>query len=227
MTRRLVLPLLFGLIGTAILVALGLWQLDRAGQKAALIADIEARLVGAPAPLPAQPDPDADNYRATQVEGRFLPEQTFVLSAVKGQGAGFRVIGAFQTANGTRILVDRGFVPEARRAQVAMPDGQRVSLVGNLQWPSDSDSFTPGYDAGRNLFFARDVPPLAAHLETDPVMLVLRASQPPHPVIQPIPVDDVTIPDNHMGYAVQWFLMALVWVGMTLFFLWRIRTQRD
>lgn len=227
MTRRLILPALFGLIGTAILLALGVWQLDRAGQKAALITDMEARLVGAPAPLPARPDPDADNYRATRVEGQFLPAQTFVLSAVKGQGAGFRVIGAFQTDDGARILVDRGFVPEARRDLLTTPDPQPQALVGNLQWPSDTDSFTPGYDAGRNLFFARDVPPLAAYLETDPVMLVLRASDPPHPVIQPMPVDGVAIPDNHMGYAVQWFLMALVWAGMTLFFLWRIRTQRD
>ena len=59
------------------------------------------------------------------------------------------------------------------------------------------------------------------------MLLVLRASQPAHPLIQPMPVDEVRIPDNHMGYAVQWFLMALVWAGMTLFFLWRIRTQRD
>ena len=100
-------------------------------------------------------------------------------------------------------------------------------MVGNLQWPDDTDSFTPDYDPARDLFFSRNVPPLAAQLNTDPVMLVLRASNPPHPVIQPVPVDGVSVPDNHLGYAVQWFLMALVWAGMTLFFLWRIRTQRD
>lgn len=227
MTRRLILPALFGLIGTAILIALGVWQLDRAGQKAVLIADMEARLVEAPVALPDGPDPDADNYRPVRVTGRFQPSQTFVLSALKGQGPGFRVIGALQTEGGSTVLVDRGFLPEARRAELGAPDAELQTLVGNLQWPDDADSFTPGYDSARDLFFARDVPPLAAHLQTEPVMLVLRASTPPHPLIQPMPVDGVSVPDNHMGYAVQWFLMALAWAGMTVFFLWRIRAQRD
>jgi len=226
-TRRLILPALFGLIGTAILIALGVWQLDRAGQKAALIADMEARLVGAPDALPDSPDPEADNYRPVRITGRFQPLQTYVLSALKGQGPGFRVIGAVQTEGGRTILVDRGFLPEARRIDLGLPDAELQTLVGNLQWPNDADSFTPGYDRADDLFFARDVAPLAEHLGTEPVLLVLRASNPPHPLIQPMPVDGVSIPDNHLGYAVQWFLMALAWAGMTVFFLWRIRAQRD
>lgn len=227
MIRRMILPALFGLIGTAILVSLGVWQLDRAGQKAALVADMEARLVGAPGVLPETPAPEADNYRPVQVEGAFLPGQTFVLSALKGQGPGFRVIGVFETDAGRRILVDRGFLPEVQRAELPAPVATPHVLVGNLQWPNDADSFTPDYDTARDLFFARDIGPLANHLGAEPVMLVLSASQPPHPQIRPMPVDGVSIPDNHMGYAVQWFLMALAWVGMTVFFLWRIRTQRD
>jgi len=223
----MIIPGLFGLIGTAVLAALGVWQLDRAGQKAALVADMEARLVGTPTALPLRPDPEADNYRPVRLNGGFLPAQTFVLSGLKGEGPGFRVIGAFRTDDGRTILVDRGFLPEARRADLSAPVGTVHTLVGNLQWPRDTDSFTPDYDSARNLFFARDVAPLAAHLGTDTVLLVLRASQPQHPLIQPMPVDEVKVPDNHMGYAVQWFLMALVWVGMTLFFLWRIRAQRD
>ena len=115
MIRRMIMPALFGLIGTAVLVALGVWQLDRAGQKAALVADMESRLVGRPPRLPAS-RPEADNYRPVQLEGTFLPAQTFVLSGVKGKGPGFRVIGAFQTEGGRTVLVDRGFLPEARRA---------------------------------------------------------------------------------------------------------------
>jgi len=226
-TRRLILPALFGLIGTAILMSLGLWQLDRADQKSALIADMQARLVGAPGGLPDDPAPQADNYRPVRVEGAFDPAQTFVLSAVKGQGPGFRVIGGFRTTDGRRILVDRGFVPEQARADLPAPETTPQTLTGNLQWPADADRFTPDYDPARDMFFSRDVPPLAAFLNTEPVMLVLRASEPPHPLIQPMPVDEVSIPDNHLGYAVQWFLMALAWAGMTVFFLWRIRAQRD
>lgn len=227
MIRRMIIPGLFGLVGTVILVLLGVWQLDRASQKATLVADMQARLAGASGALPAQPDPIADNYRPVRLNGAFLPAQTFVLSGSKEEGPGFRVIGAFQTEDGRDVMVDRGFLPEAQRAVMPAPGDGTQTLTGNLQWPRDADSFTPGYDATRNLFFARDVGPLAAHLGTEPVLIVLRASSVPDPFVQPMPVDQVTIPDNHIGYAVQWFLMALVWAGMTLFFLWRIRTQID
>ncbi|MFN7003791.1 MAG: SURF1 family cytochrome oxidase biogenesis protein, partial [Roseinatronobacter sp.] len=51
----MIIPALFGLLGTAILVSLGLWQLDRADQKAALIAEMETRIFNAPVELPAAP----------------------------------------------------------------------------------------------------------------------------------------------------------------------------
>ena len=75
MTRRLILPALFGVIGTLILVALGVWQLDRAAQKDALIADMEKRLVGAPGALPATPAPEVDNYRPVRVAGPSCPRK--------------------------------------------------------------------------------------------------------------------------------------------------------
>ncbi len=225
--RRLFLPALFGVVGTLVLVALGVWQLDRAAQKDAVIADMEARLRSDPVPLPAEPDSDTDRYRTVTTAGSYAPAHSFVLSNRKGAGPGFRVISAFVTDGGRRILVDRGFVPEAARADLGPLSGGPVTLVGNLDWPQDADSFTPGYDAGRNLFFSRRVGPLADRLDTARVLVVLRAARPAHPVITPVPVDGVAVPDNHLGYAVQWFLMAVVWAGMTLLFLWRIRAQRD
>ncbi|MFU8898214.1 SURF1 family protein [Roseinatronobacter thiooxidans] len=227
MLRQMIAPVLFGLLGTGILVSLGLWQLDRAGQKAALIAELEARIFDAPVALPAQPDPDQHRYLPVEVEGRFLPEHVFVLSAQKASGPGFHLVQAFETQEGRRILVERGFLPEAARAGLTIETDEAMRLAGNLHWPRDINQHTPDYDAGRNLLFGRDVAEMAGLLNTEELHLVLRAAQPAHPEITPVPVYDVTIPDPHLGYAVQWFLMAIAWVGMTVFFLWRIRAQRD
>ncbi|MGY6550159.1 MAG: SURF1 family protein [Roseinatronobacter sp.] len=225
--RRMIIPALFGLIGTAGLVLLGLWQLDRAGQKAALIDEMESRIFAAPVPLPDRPEPEAHRYLPVQSAGRFLPEHLFVLSAQRALGPGFHLVQGFETEEGRRILVERGFLPEAGRASLALDDTGFVQLIGNLHWPRDINRHTPAFDSARNLAFGRDVTEMAARLGTEDTLLVLRAAHPPDPRITPVPVTDVTIPDPHLGYAVQWFLMALAWAGMTVFFLWRIRAQDD
>jgi surfeit locus 1 family protein len=226
MIKRMILPALFGLVGTGILAWLGVWQLDRADQKAAIITEMEARIFDAPIPLPAAPDAETDRYLPVASAGAFLPEYTLSIASQKDKGPGFHLISVLQTDDGRRVLVDRGFLPEAA-ARTLDPVAPQVQIVGNLHWPRDADRFTPPYDAGRNLFFARDVAQLAERLDTEPVLIVLRASDEATPPATPVPVYQVSIPDNHLGYAVQWFLMAIAWAGMTVFFLWRIRQHRD
>lgn len=227
MFRRMIIPAVFGLFGTGILVSLGLWQLDRADQKAALIAEMEARIFEAPQPLPEALAPESDRYLPVIFEGRFLPEHVFVLSARRDAGPGFHLLQAFEGVDGRRIIVERGFLPEDARTALDLVSTPDAMLSGNLHWPRDTNRHTPDYDAERNLAFGRDVAELATLLDTEEILLVLRGSDPAHPVIRPVPVYNVSIPDPHFGYAVQWFLMAISWAGMTVFFLWRIRAQSD
>lgn len=220
---RTIFALFFGLGGAALLLALGFWQLDRLGQKEAMIAAIEARIAAGPVPLPAAPGPEADRYLPVTVEGRFGAGDILVLSPRKGLGAGYRVIAPFETAEGRRILVDRGFVPEARKTDPR--PGGAARLTGNLDWPRETDRFTPAPDRASGLWFARDVPAMAGALGTEPVLLVLRETSQAVPPIGPQPVDTAGIPNDHLGYAVTWFSLAVVWLGMTAIFLRRRRDQ--
>ena len=218
--RRMIVPLLFGLIGTAVLAGLGLWQLDRLAWKEAALADIAARIVADPVGLPVSPDPEADRYLPVTATGFFTDESLDVLVSRKEIGAGVRVIEVFET-EGRRVLVDRGFVADGARVSPRGPDAPQV--VGNLHWPDEVDSFTPPPDPQTGLWFARDVPAMAAQLGTEPLLIVARA--PTAPGIEPMPVDTSGIPNNHLGYAVQWFGLAAVWLGMTAYLLWRIRRR--
>lgn len=214
-------PLAFGVIGTMILLALGIWQVNRLGEKQAFLAEIDGRIDEAPVSLPVQPDPEADRFLPVEVIGRYTGEEIDVLASAKGVGAAFRVISVFETQETRRILVDRGFLPVAEReVDRSFPQAR---LQGNLHWPEEVDGFTPDPDLGENMWFARDVPALAEALGTEPVLLILRATSETDLFATPYPVDSSGIPNDHLEYAVTWFSLAAVWFGMTGYFLWRMR----
>jgi surfeit locus 1 family protein len=216
-------PLLFGLIGCAILIALGTWQLQRLDWKRGILADIEARITAVPVALPPAPDAQDDRYLPVAVSGRTTAEEIRVLVSRKQIGAGYRIIAAFETDDGRRILIDRGFL---READYGIPRPQtEIQITGNLHWPDEVDSYTPQPDLGRDIWFARDVPAMAAALNTEPVLVVVRDTSAPQPGLDPMPVDTSGIPNDHLTYAITWYSLALVWAGMTLFLLWRIRRR--
>lgn len=221
--RRLIVPLIFGLGGVAVLLSLGVWQLSRLEQKLALIDQIAARIAAAPVAVPAAFEPGRDRYLPVEVEGVFTGEAVHVLSSLKDQGVGSRVIAVLETAEGRRLLVDRGFLPEARRAGADLAGGPAV-VTGNLDWPRDADSFTPAPDLGRGLWFSRAAEPIAAHLGAEPALIVARATEGAPGVAGLVPAPlGIDIRNDHLEYAITWFLLALVWASMTLYFLWRQR----
>jgi surfeit locus 1 family protein len=221
MSRRMIVPLLIGLLGGAILISLGVWQMQRLHWKQGVLADISARIVAEAVPLPATIDPTQDRYKPVTVTGRFTGEHLDVLVSRKQIGAGVRVIEAFQTDDGRRILIDRGFLTDDDRAKPRISGPATVE--GNLHWPDETDSFTPPPDPKTGLWFARDVPAMAQALNTEATFIVAR--KPTGGAIEPMPVDTSGIPNDHMNYAITWFSLAAVWLGMTAYLLWRIRQR--
>ncbi|MEM7488778.1 MAG: SURF1 family protein [Pseudomonadota bacterium] len=214
---RLILPLLFGLVGAAVLVGLGVWQLQRLDWKEGVIAEITARIVADPVPLPADPDPAADRYLPVTLRGTVVGAAAPVFGTWRGAGAGDRIVVPVETGD-RRVLVDLGvspYDPAAAGTAPVLPDGP-LTVTGNLDWPEDGGDPPEG---GR--WYGRDVPALSAALGTEPVLVVAREVV-PDPGLVPAPVGVEGIPNNHLGYAIQWFGLAMVWLGMTGFLLWRM-----
>ena len=86
MTRRMIVPLIFGIAGVAILVWLGNWQMQRLAWKEAILAEIDARMASAPAPVPAAPAPDADRFLPVTASGTITEDEVHVLVSVKQVG---------------------------------------------------------------------------------------------------------------------------------------------
>lgn len=220
--RRYVFPVLMGIVGVAVLTSLGFWQLRRMEEKRVYLDAIEARISNAPIPLPEVPEEGKHKFQAVTAEGRFTGDYLEVLAGQTGASPGVLVIEAFELPGGRRIMVQRGFLEEEARKLPRAPHDARVE--GSLHWPQDADSYTPPPDAKTGLWFARDVPAMAAKLGTEPTLIV--ASKPTGDGITPVPVNTSGIPNDHWGYAIQWFLLAATWAGMTVFLLWRIRTRK-
>ena len=218
---RFFLPLMFGIVGTVILVSLGIWQLQRLQWKEAILTEIDVRMLSAPIALPDTPTEENHEYVPVEVSGRFTDREINVLVSVKGVGPGFRVVTEFETDDGRRILVDRGFIREREKA-LARPPVSAV-VTGTLLWPDEVDGFTPDPDLTSNIWFARDLPEMAKSLETDNVLVVARRTTETDSPVTPMPVDSAGIPNNHLQYVVTWFGLAVIWVLMTGYFFWRQR----
>lgn len=219
MFRQMIFALLLGLVGTGTLITLGVWQLQRLEWKEGIIAGAAAMIAADPIPLPGTPDTAQDRYRAVSVDGAFTGEEAHVLTSTREEGPGFLVIAAYSTADGRRILVDRGFVVETEKTTPRPPRQQPVT--GNLNWPDDVTSSTPGYDADRAIWYGRDVAGIAALLKTEPVLVIARSDT--GDGVSPRPVTTAGFRNDHWQYAVTWFSLAVAWAGMTVFLLWRIR----
>jgi surfeit locus 1 family protein len=224
MIRRMIFPLLFGIAGTAVLIWLGLWQLQRLEWKEGVIAEIEGRIGAAPVAVPAAPEADRDRYLPVTAGGDLTGEALHVLVSTRDQGAGHRIISAFVLEDGRRVMVDEGYV--RRGGELHPGPAAGVTVTGNLHWPDEVDRWTPEPDLSEGLFFARDVPAMAAALGTEPVLIVARTVEGAAPRAQAMPVTSEGIPNDHLGYAIQWFGLAAVWAGMTGWLLWRIRQRQ-
>lgn len=178
--RRLpILPTLVVLAAVALMVRLGLWQLERLHRKEALIAHYAAQRTGAAIAFPARSHDERALFRraATQCAAPAAPQ-------LEGAGsAGTRFI--VRCANGALVQLGTSLDPTVRPAWTGGP------VTGTISRMPDRRSWlaTLGDQAA--------VPELL--LVADPPLAGLAPNARPDPA---------ALPNNHLSYAVQWFLFA-------------------
>ena len=94
------------------------------------------------------------------------------------------------------------------------------------RWPDGHNWFTPNDDPAHNLWFSRDPQGIAAAKGLGPVapfFVEQEAPVPPGGLPQPGKLV-VALPDNHLQYALTWYGLAAVLVGV--FGAWAISSGR-
>jgi surfeit locus 1 family protein len=238
--RGFVLFAVLVLMALGILVALGTWQLERKGWKEALVAELDRKLAAPPAELPPrerwlQLDAATDEFRRVAFPAEFIPgEEALVYSSGSSlrpdvTGPGYWVFAPARLADGSIIVVNRGFVPEGRQDPNTRAEGKPagvVQIVGAMRWPEARGMFTPPDQPAKSLWFARDPAAMAEAKNwgaTAPFYIDQEGPPAPRglPKVGPL---RPSLPNNHLQYAVTWYGLALVMLISALFF-WRSRRR--
>jgi surfeit locus 1 family protein len=228
-------------------VALGTWQLKRRVWKLDLIAHVEQRVHAPPAaaPGPAQwPQVSAatDEYRHVTATGTFLDQSQTLVQAVTDLGGGYWVLTPLRTADGSIVLVNRGFVPADDRdrvARAAVPLAP-MTVAGLLRMTEPRGAFLRHNDAAANHWYSRDVQAIAAArglTHVAPYFIDAEATPPgatsaaggastagtasaPGAAVAPIGgLTVITFHNSHLVYAITWYTLALmvagaIWLGI-------------
>lgn len=219
---------IFTLVMIALLIGLGVWQLQRRVEKHALIAALTERLAAAPQPLPPPAQwgaliPSHDEFRRVSFNATYarLPDAMVYSSgsAVRDDisGPGTWVFLPARLAEGETVVVNAGFVPNNMqdrnvqdRAVARLLSGQPVALTGYIRFPETPGLLTPAADAAKRLWFARDHLAMARALgwgEVAPFYIDLDTPMPEGGIPKPGPLS-VHLRDEHMQYAITWFSLA-------------------
>jgi surfeit locus 1 family protein len=232
------------LVAFAVLVALGTWQIERKSWKEGLMATLSERLAAPAVALPpaaAWPtlDPADDEYKRVKFSATFdHAKEALVYAAASAfrpdvAGTGYWVFTPARLADGTTIMINRGFVPDARKDAAARAFGQiagPIEIVGALRWPDEHHWFSPADDPAHNVWFTRDPRSIAAAKGLDkglgsvaPFYVEQETPVPPGGLPQPGKLV-VQLRNPHLGYAITWFGLALVLV--VVFVAWALASSR-
>jgi surfeit locus 1 family protein len=224
-------------IAVALMLGLGIWQLQRLEWKEALIAERNERPqlpALANEELLAIADAEPFEFRLARVTGAYLHEREMHLVARSMNGnVGVQVVTPFAIEGGLTLLVNRGWVPDDHVDPATRADGQvagAVTIEALVRRPGEPHWLVPDNEPAANRWYWMELPAMreAAGLSPagPPLYLEERAGQ--HPGEFPIGGQTrLELPNDHLQYAITWFLLALALAVIWFLFHWRRVEQEE
>lgn len=230
MTRgqTLVVGWLAALVAAACFCMLGAWQLGRQDGKQRLLDHVEAAVVQREA-VPLARAADAGRARMhewAEGEGRFAEAPAVLLDNQQRNGrAGVRAYRVFvPDAGGIPLLVELGWLPlpgDRTLPAIALPEG-RLAIAGLLAPPPSHGLGPTGHAPQANgtlLAIGLDPAGLATGLGQPALAPRVLKLDPAATLGYERDLDilpNTLPPERHLGYAVQWFALALAVLATAL-----------
>ncbi|API56437.1 hypothetical protein BMW22_33710 (plasmid) [Rhizobium leguminosarum] len=213
----------------AALSALGTWQVERLAWKRDLIGRVDQRVHAAPTPAPTRADWDKvnatdDEYRRVAAVGMLANDKETLVYASTALGPGYWVMTPLTLADGTSILVNRGFVPTDRRDPATRREGQPsgpAEITGLMRMTEPKGSLLQSNDVAADRWYSRDVVAIAEKRGVSaPAPYFIDADATANP--GGLPVGGLTViafPNNHLLYAITWYGLAAMVLALLVFVL--------
>ncbi|HYF08322.1 MAG TPA: SURF1 family cytochrome oxidase biogenesis protein [Acetobacteraceae bacterium] len=218
--RRLLVPVLIVAPVFLILIGLGTWQAERLRWKTDLLARIAAAEAAPPVPLTDPPEP----WVRVIATGRFDHAREAQLGIeVRGTVLGTHLVTPLIREGAPPLLVDRGWIPLERAQSIARPEGEQ-RIAGYIRPGERAGLFSARDDVAGRRFYTADPAAIGAALGIPaPASYVLVALG--EGTALPIPARTLPRPtNNHLGYAITWYGLALSLLGV--FLAWARRRLR-
>lgn len=230
-SRRWLLASVLVLAAAAVMVRLGIWQLDRLEWRQGFNARVQEQMNAAPLVLDENAldlDLYSMEYRQVIVSGTYLPQDEIVLrnqvwAGEFGTEPGVALFTPLLIeGSDVAILVERGWIPQGDASpagRAAYLEDGTVTVTGRLrraetdfnisEWLHPDPPLTAGQqrlDAWNNI----DLERIASQMDTSllPVYLQLtpqgEQTGPPYATQPSLDLSE----GPHLGYAIQWFLFA-------------------
>lgn len=208
---------LLAALAFALLCGLGVWQVQRLQWKNGLIAASDAAASQPPAPLAEVLALHEPEFRKVLIDCPGLATAWYVeLQTIHEGQTGVRLISACRPADfPAEFLIDRGFVADGISARPPVEASTTpVRVTAELRNVPPPGPMALPADKGR--FFARDTAGMARALgvaDPDPnTLFALTSSNPEWQALQPS-APPAAFSNNHLGYALNWFGLALALAG--------------
>ena len=221
MTPKLRVAALMTLAMLAILIGLGIWQLQRREWKRGILDHIDAAERSMAIPLPDAPD----DFQKVRLEGHARTDlEAFYAFEVRNGQPGGQLIVPYERPGKPTVLVDLGFVPES--APHPFPVDDRA-VEGFIRPAEQAGAFSGKDDPANRHFYTLDPALIGKSLGLNNVAAyTLVALAPAAPNQTPEPSHAMPRPPNdHLGYALTWFGFAVTL--LIIFFLNVRKLQRS
>ncbi|MGO4124373.1 SURF1 family protein [Inquilinus sp. YAF38] len=220
-------PTVFLIPALALMLGLGIWQLERLAWKTDLIDRIERGLAAPPVPLPARIDDPGFDYRRVTVTGRLDALHAFpLLARVHDGAAGIQVVTPLlRDDGGPAVMINRGWVPlgpDGKPAAYDPPPEGTVTVEGVARRPLPQGWMQPDNSPATNEWFWTDLPTMAAAAGLDEVapIVVEQSAGPEASAGRARPPiggqTQINLPNDHLQYAITWFGFAVILIAIYL-----------